>query len=159
MVRSLPMVVRRKQERKEEKEKVRRALLRATLKLASSYGFPSLSLREVAREAGIAPTSSSTSCATSRVRSAQATLPSNRLSSRRPSSLHSKPSKPWVRLAGHGDERLEPCLYHLVQDGGFGLVPLVAVAQCCAFGSARDESAGGTVGDGTGTIPTLWGEQ
>lgn len=51
------MVLRRKQERKEEKEKVRRALMRATLRLASTYGFSSLSLREVAREAGIAPTS------------------------------------------------------------------------------------------------------
>jgi Bacterial regulatory proteins, tetR family len=51
------MVVRRKQDHKEEKEKVRRALLAATLRLAAPYGFASLSLREVAREAGIAPTS------------------------------------------------------------------------------------------------------
>jgi len=51
------MVVRRRSERREEKEKVRRALLRATLRLAASYGFASLSLREVAREAEIAPTS------------------------------------------------------------------------------------------------------
>lgn len=51
------MVVRRKLERKEEKEKVRRALLSATLRLAATYGFSSLSLREVAREAEIAPTS------------------------------------------------------------------------------------------------------
>ena len=51
------MVVRRRQGRKDEKEKVRHALLRATLRLAAPYGFASLSLREVAREAGIAPTS------------------------------------------------------------------------------------------------------
>lgn len=51
------MVVRRKQDHKEQKEKVRRALLAATLRLAAPYGFASLSLREVAREAGISPTS------------------------------------------------------------------------------------------------------
>jgi len=51
------MVVRQKLERKEEKEKVRRALLGATVRLAATYGFSSLSLREVAREAEIAPTS------------------------------------------------------------------------------------------------------
>lgn len=44
-------------EKKEEKERVRQALLRATLRLAAAHGFASLGLREVAREAGIAPTS------------------------------------------------------------------------------------------------------
>jgi AcrR family transcriptional regulator len=51
------MVLRRSPERKEEKERVRLSLLRAALRLAASFGFPSLSLREVSREAGIAPTS------------------------------------------------------------------------------------------------------
>jgi TetR/AcrR family transcriptional regulator, fatty acid biosynthesis regulator len=44
-------------EKKEEKERVRLALLRGTLRLAAVHGFPSLGLREAAREAGIAPTS------------------------------------------------------------------------------------------------------
>lgn len=44
-------------EKKEEKERVRLALLRATLQLAAAHSFGSLGLREVAREAGIAPTS------------------------------------------------------------------------------------------------------
>ncbi|MFT3928034.1 MAG: TetR family transcriptional regulator [Myxococcales bacterium] len=44
-------------EKKEEKERVRHALLRATLQVAAAHGFSSLGLREVAREAGIAPTS------------------------------------------------------------------------------------------------------
>lgn len=51
------MVFRATVERKEEKERVRLALLRATLRLAAAHGFASLGLREVAREAGIAPTS------------------------------------------------------------------------------------------------------
>jgi AcrR family transcriptional regulator len=44
-------------EKKEEKERVRLALLRATLHLAAAHGFAGLGLREVARESGIAPTS------------------------------------------------------------------------------------------------------
>jgi AcrR family transcriptional regulator len=44
-------------EKKEEKERVRKSLMRATLRLAAVHGFASLGLREVAREAGIAPTS------------------------------------------------------------------------------------------------------
>ncbi len=44
-------------EKKEEKERVRLSLLRATLHVAAAHGFASLGLREVAREAGIAPTS------------------------------------------------------------------------------------------------------
>ena len=44
-------------EKKEEKERVRAALLRAALRLAATHGFASLGLREVSREAGIAPTS------------------------------------------------------------------------------------------------------
>ena len=44
-------------EKKEEKERVRLALLKATLQVAAAHGFASLGLREVAREAGIAPTS------------------------------------------------------------------------------------------------------
>lgn len=44
-------------EKKEEKERVSLALLRATLQLANAHGFSSLGLREVSREAGIAPTS------------------------------------------------------------------------------------------------------
>lgn len=44
-------------EKKDEKERVRAALLRAALRLAAAHGFASLGLREVAREAGIAPTS------------------------------------------------------------------------------------------------------
>lgn len=44
-------------EKKEEKDRVRAALLRAALHLGALHGFASLGLREVAREAGIAPTS------------------------------------------------------------------------------------------------------
>jgi TetR/AcrR family transcriptional regulator, fatty acid biosynthesis regulator len=51
------MVLRATLEKKEEKERVRLALLRATLHLAAEHGFASLGLREVSREAGIAPTS------------------------------------------------------------------------------------------------------
>jgi AcrR family transcriptional regulator len=51
------MVFRATVEQKEEKERVRLALLRAALRLAAAHGFASLGLREVAREAGIAPTS------------------------------------------------------------------------------------------------------
>jgi len=51
------MVIRATPEKKEERERVRLALFRATLHLAAAHGFPSLSLREVAREALIAPTS------------------------------------------------------------------------------------------------------
>ncbi|HTU59104.1 MAG TPA: TetR family transcriptional regulator [Polyangiales bacterium] len=40
-----------------EKERVRAALLRAALQLGAAHGFASLGLREVARAAGIAPTS------------------------------------------------------------------------------------------------------
>jgi AcrR family transcriptional regulator len=51
------MVLRASLEKKEEKERVRLALLQAALRLAAAHGFASLGLREVAREAGIAPTS------------------------------------------------------------------------------------------------------
>jgi AcrR family transcriptional regulator len=51
------MVLRTKPEKKEEKEKTRAELMRAALRLAASFGFASLSLREVSREAAIAPTS------------------------------------------------------------------------------------------------------
>jgi AcrR family transcriptional regulator len=51
------MVLRVNPEKKEEKERVAHTLLRATLRLASAHGFASLGLREVAREAEIAPTS------------------------------------------------------------------------------------------------------
>lgn len=44
-------------EKKEEKERVTHALLRATLRLAAAHGFVSLGLREVSRAADIAPTS------------------------------------------------------------------------------------------------------
>lgn len=43
--------------KKEEKERVARALLRAALRLSAEHGFASLGLREVARAAEIAPTS------------------------------------------------------------------------------------------------------
>jgi AcrR family transcriptional regulator len=49
--------LRPKPEKKEEKEKVRLALLSATLRLAAAHGFASVGLREASREAGIAPTS------------------------------------------------------------------------------------------------------
>ena len=51
------MVLRAKPEKKEEKERVALALLRATLRLATAHGFAGLGLREVSREADIAPTS------------------------------------------------------------------------------------------------------
>ena len=51
------MVFRATSEQKEEKERVRVALLGAALHLAAAHGFASLGLREVSREAGIAPTS------------------------------------------------------------------------------------------------------
>lgn len=51
------MVLRVNPEKKEEKERVAHTLLRATLRLASAHGFASLGLREVARQASIAPTS------------------------------------------------------------------------------------------------------
>ncbi len=51
------MVVRANPEKKEEKERIRHALFHATLSLASAHGFASLGLREVSREALIAPTS------------------------------------------------------------------------------------------------------
>lgn len=51
------MVLRANKERREEKARVRAALLRAALRLGEQHGFASLGLREVAREAGIAPTS------------------------------------------------------------------------------------------------------
>ncbi len=44
-------------EKKEERERVALALLRATLSLAAAHGFASLGLREVSRAADIAPTS------------------------------------------------------------------------------------------------------
>jgi len=51
------MVLRAKAERKEEKDRTREELLRAALRLGAVHGFASLGLREVAREASIAPTS------------------------------------------------------------------------------------------------------
>lgn len=51
------MVLRPKPEKREEKERTRAALIRAALGLAATFGFASLSLREVSREAAIAPTS------------------------------------------------------------------------------------------------------
>jgi AcrR family transcriptional regulator len=51
------MVLRAKPDRKEEKDRVREELLRAALRLGAAHGFSSLGLREVAREADIAPTS------------------------------------------------------------------------------------------------------
>lgn len=45
------------QEKKEDRERVTLALLRATLRLAATHGFVSLGLREVSRAADIAPTS------------------------------------------------------------------------------------------------------
>lgn len=51
------MVLRVSLEKKEEKERVRLGLLQAALRLSAAHGFASLGLREVAREAGIAPTS------------------------------------------------------------------------------------------------------
>src|SRR6185436_10811579 len=54
---SPPMVLRAKPDRKEEKDRVREELLHAALRLGAAHGFASLGLREVAREAAIAPTS------------------------------------------------------------------------------------------------------
>lgn len=51
------MVLRARPDRKEEKDRVREELLRAALRLGAAHGFASLGLREVAREADIAPTS------------------------------------------------------------------------------------------------------
>ena len=51
------MVLRATLVKKEEKERVRVALLQAALDLSAKHGFASLGLREVSREAGIAPTS------------------------------------------------------------------------------------------------------
>lgn len=51
------MPLRASPEKKEEKERTRGALLRAALRLGSAHGFSSVGLREVARAAGIAPTS------------------------------------------------------------------------------------------------------
>jgi AcrR family transcriptional regulator len=51
------MVLRVKPEKKEERERIASALLRATVGLAAAHGFSSLGLREVARAADIAPTS------------------------------------------------------------------------------------------------------
>ena len=51
------MVLRLKPERKEEKDRTRDELQRAALRLGAAHGFASLGLREVAREALIAPTS------------------------------------------------------------------------------------------------------
>ncbi|HVU02930.1 MAG TPA: TetR family transcriptional regulator [Polyangiaceae bacterium] len=44
-------------EKKEDRERIARTLLRVTLRLASEHGFVSLGLREVSRAADIAPTS------------------------------------------------------------------------------------------------------
>ena len=41
--------------RLEQREKTRGAIMQAALSLSSEKGFPSLSLREVTREAGVAP--------------------------------------------------------------------------------------------------------
>jgi TetR/AcrR family transcriptional regulator, fatty acid biosynthesis regulator len=51
------MVLRTKPQRKEEKDRTREELLRAALRLGEAHGFAGLGLREVAREAQIAPTS------------------------------------------------------------------------------------------------------
>jgi TetR/AcrR family transcriptional regulator, fatty acid biosynthesis regulator len=51
------MVLRSKPEKREEKDRTRDELLRAALRLGAAHGFASLGLREVAREAQIAPTS------------------------------------------------------------------------------------------------------
>lgn len=49
--------MRNQPQKDEEKARTRGQLLEATLELAAQHGFASLGLREVAREAGIAPTS------------------------------------------------------------------------------------------------------
>lgn len=51
------MVLRLKPEKKEEKDRIRDELQRAALRLGAAHGFASVGLREVAREADIAPTS------------------------------------------------------------------------------------------------------
>jgi AcrR family transcriptional regulator len=51
------MVLRVKPEKREEKDRTREELQRAALRLGAAHGFASLGLREVAREAQIAPTS------------------------------------------------------------------------------------------------------
>jgi AcrR family transcriptional regulator len=51
------MVLRSKPEKREEKDRTREELQRAALRLGAAHGFASLGLREVAREAQIAPTS------------------------------------------------------------------------------------------------------
>jgi AcrR family transcriptional regulator len=51
------MPLRPNPEKKEEKDRTRAALMRAALQLAAAHGFSSVGLREVARAAGIAPTS------------------------------------------------------------------------------------------------------
>jgi TetR/AcrR family transcriptional regulator, fatty acid biosynthesis regulator len=51
------MVLRATPEKREEKVRVRQALLRAALRLGAEHGFASLGLREVSRAASIAPTS------------------------------------------------------------------------------------------------------
>jgi AcrR family transcriptional regulator len=50
-------VLRASPHKREEKERVRASLLKASLELAAAHGFSSLGLREVARAANIAPTS------------------------------------------------------------------------------------------------------
>lgn len=49
--------MRQQPHKEEEKARTRAFLLQSTLELAARHGFASLGLREVAREAGIAPTS------------------------------------------------------------------------------------------------------
>jgi AcrR family transcriptional regulator len=49
--------VRKSPEKKQERERVQMTLMRATLELAEVHGFSGLGLREISREAGIAPTS------------------------------------------------------------------------------------------------------
>src|SRR5262245_25526104 len=51
------MVQRLKPDKREEKDRIRDELQRAALRLGAVHGFASLGLREVAREAEIAPTS------------------------------------------------------------------------------------------------------
>ncbi len=51
------MVLRLKPDKREEKDRIRDELQRSALSLGAAHGFASLGLREVAREADIAPTS------------------------------------------------------------------------------------------------------
>ena len=51
------MVLRLKPDKREEKDRIRDELQRAALSLGAAHGFASLGLREVARDADIAPTS------------------------------------------------------------------------------------------------------